>query len=127
MVVAACTGDGAAQERARHHVDLVGDALGLIGGDIDRCMRALRQEPEARTDRTDIRVPLRIHAGLVERITGQVLEHETVVRDVGVHRTDHVVAVPPGVRDRVIELVAVGLGVAHEVEPMPPEALAEVR
>ena len=40
---------------------------------------------------------------------------------------DDVVAVAPGVRPRLVELVAVGVGVAGQVEPVPAPALAVMR
>ena len=60
-------------------------------------------------------------------VAGELLEDEAVVRLVGVEGADDVVAVAPGVGPRFVELVAVGLGVAGEVEPVPAPALAVVR
>ena len=60
-------------------------------------------------------------------VAGELLDDEAVVRLVGVERADDVVAVPPGVGPGLVELVAVGVGVAGQVEPVPAPALAVVR
>src|SRR5262249_3604696 len=51
---------------------------------------------------------------------------ETVEWLVGVERGDDVVAVTPGVRADLVELVSVALGEAGQVEPVPAPALAIV-
>ena len=60
-------------------------------------------------------------------VAGELLEDEAVERLVGVEGADDVVAIAPGVGPRFVELVAVGVGVAGEVEPVPAPALAVVR
>ena len=52
---------------------------------------------------------------------------EEVVRDIGIEGADDVVAILVGVVDGIVKLVTVGLGVAHQVEPMTPPAFTEVR
>ena len=64
---------------------------------------------------------------LGEQVAGDVLGEEPVVGQVGVEGADDVVAVAPGVGDLVVELVAVRLGVADQIEPVPAPALAVVR
>ena len=56
-----------------------------------------------------------------------LLLEEAVVRLVVVEALDDVVAVSPGVRLGGVELVAVGLGVADQVQPVPAPALAVAR
>ena len=55
---------------------------------------------------------------LSERIADDLLLDEPVVRGVLVEGADHVVAVRPGVRSLRVDLEAVGVGVADDVEPM---------
>ena len=67
--------------------------------------------------------------GIVRRdfVAGELLLDELRVRLVAVERPDDVVAVAPGVRPIGVLLVAVGFGVAHQVEPVAGPALAVVR
>ena len=60
-------------------------------------------------------------------IAGQLLADEAVERFVGVETADHVIAIAPGIRLVAVALVAVGLGVAHQVEPVPTPFFAVVR
>ncbi len=60
-------------------------------------------------------------------VAGELLADEAVVRLVVVERADDVVAVAPGARLGVVALVAVGLGEADEVEPVPAPLLAVAR
>ena len=48
-------------------------------------------------------------------VASQLLLHEPVVGLVGIQRTDHVIAVPPGGGPEIVGLVAVGVGVADQV------------
>ena len=63
---------------------------------------------------------------LGQQVAGELLDGELVERHVGVERLDHPVAVRPD-RPRAVLLVAVGVGVAGQVEPAPGPALAVVR
>ena len=63
----------------------------------------------------------------IELVAGELLGQEAVVGFVGVERPDDIVAVTPGVGAEGILPVAVRLGVANEVEPVPPPALAVAR
>ena len=60
-------------------------------------------------------------------VAGDLLHHEPVVRLVLVERADDVVAVFPDKRFFIVALVAVGLGEAHDVEPMAAPAFAVLR
>ena len=66
------------------------------------------------------------HSGSPGRdlVAGDLLDHEAVERLVAVQRVDHVVAIPPGVGDVAVVLVALGLGEADHVEPVLRPALA---
>ena len=63
----------------------------------------------------------------IELVAGKLLGQEAVVGFVGVEGPDDIVAVTPGVGAERILPVAVRLGIAHEVEPVPPPALAVTR
>lgn len=63
----------------------------------------------------------------VELVAGELFGDETVVGRVGVERVDHPVAIAPGLGAMRVGLVAVGLGVPHQVEPMASPALAVAR
>ena len=51
---------------------------------------------------------------------------EEVVRDIGIKGANDVVAILVGVVDGIVKLVTVGLGVAHQVEPMTSPSFTEV-
>ena len=57
----------------------------------------------------------------------RLLANKTVVRLVAVKGANHIIPVAPGVRARRVVFVAVGFGVAREVQPVAPPALAVVR
>ena len=63
----------------------------------------------------------------VEFVTGELLAHELVVGLVGVEGLHHVIAVAPGLRAVFVGAIAVGLGVADEVEPVARPLLAVTR
>ena len=81
--------------------------------EVDGRMDLLPQEPEARPQDRLVRAGGRVGPGVFEQVAGEVLGQEAVVGDVGVEGTDDVVAVPPGVRDVGVVLVAARLGVAR--------------
>ncbi len=62
-----------------------------------------------------------------EHVAGDLLLHEPGVRLVRVERADDVVAVRPGVRPRLVLVVAVRLAVVDHVEPVPRPPLAVLR
>ena len=62
-----------------------------------------------------------------QHVAGELLDRELVVRHVGVDRGNHPIAIATGKRPRAILLVAVAVGIAGQVEPVPPPALAEMR
>ena len=61
-----------------------------------------------------------------QQVAGQLLDRELVERQVAVEGVDDPVAVLPD-RARGVDAVAVGVGVAGQVEPVPAPALAVVR
>ena len=125
MVVATGTGDGQAQERLGHHVEPVVHPVGLVLANIDRRVDLLAQEPETRAQDRLIGTCFRIEARVLQQVAREMLGDELVVGNVLVQGPDDVIAILPRVRDRRVELVAPGLGVADEVQPVPPPALAE--
>ena len=62
-----------------------------------------------------------------QEITGQMLGKKAIVGHVGVQRPDDVIAIPPGVGDRIIADIAPGLAKPHQVEPVFGPVLAERR
>ena len=59
-----------------------------------------------------------------QQVAGELLADELVVGQVAVEGVDHPVAVAVHLRDRVVGVVAGGVGVADDVEPVPAPALA---
>ena len=66
-------------------------------------------------------------AGVGEFVAGELFVEEAVVGFVGVEGGDDVVAVTPGVGTVEVVFLAVGIGVAGEVEPVASPAFAVVR
>ena len=127
MIVAAGAGDGQPEKRLAEDVEHVVEPVALVLANIDRRMDPLAQEPEARADDrlVEALAPDAVR-GCVQQIARDVLDDELVVGHIGVERADDVVAILKRVGDVVIELMPARLGVAHQVEPMPAPAFAEV-
>ena len=64
---------------------------------------------------------------LVEHVACELLCDEVGVGFVLVERADHPVPVRPGVRARLVLVVAVGVGVVDDIKPVPRPALAVAR
>ena len=83
-----------------------------------------------RNRRPSVRKPIaasgRLSLAELELVGGDLLDEELVVRQVLVERADDAVAVGVGVRvaPLFLEDVALGVGVAGDVEPVPPPPLA---
>ena len=68
----------------------------------------------------------RIVASRVEFIAGDLFLNEQAVGLVPIEAADHIVSVAPGVRAFQVEFVAVGIGIADDIEPALRPALAVV-
>ena len=114
VVVTAGAGDGQAQQPATDDVDPVVDDVFLHV-----------QEPPAERQKSQRRERIGVVLG-TEAVGGDLLDHEGVVRLVLVQGADHVVAI--GVRVRIaplfLEDISLRVGVASDIEPVPPPALA---
>ena len=128
VIVAAGAGEGEAEERAADDVDLIVDAIGdhpfLV--DIPRHEVGDRQEPR-RHQRLGID-PSRIIR--LEEIAGDLPGEEVGVGEIAVEGVDDPVAVAPGFAEIALggqlDEIA-GVGIADDVEPVPPPALAILR
>ena len=113
-------------------IELVGVALGTLGGDPQHCL-AEAVDPVEHLDHPELlrddRPFLVEHAvakesgghdlilrGIRQEIPGDLLDHEAVVGEIAVEGPDHPVAPRPLLARRIL-LVAVGVGVAGEIEP----------
>ena len=120
MVVAPC----ASQRQAEH--DLAGRVQRVLDDLVD-VFELERAEPFRLGDETGGDHPPGIVLGRPvagEDVAGELLVEEPVVRDVGIEGVDDVVAIEVRLGDRVIGVVAGGVGVAGQVEPVPAPALA---
>ena len=105
--------------------------------------RALHAEPEERVGRHVGHIgehfgPLKLHVALVvfvdpvaqehggnqgiavtriNLVPSQLLAHKSIIRFVGVERVDDVVAIAPRFGPEMIRAIAVGIRIAHEIEP----------
>ncbi|MEY5032999.1 MAG: hypothetical protein RL354_2030 [Planctomycetota bacterium] len=125
MVVAARACEGEPEERAPGHIDLACNAVGFVDADIDRRVRGGPEEPVRRPEWRRVREPKR--RARLEEVARDLLGDEARRRQVAVEGVDHPVAVAPRIGNLVVELMGKCLGVAREVEPVPPPALAEGR
>src|SRR5262249_796486 len=64
---------------------------------------------------------------MIGLVTGELLDDEAIIGLVLVERADHVVPVAPGLGVIVVMDVAPTVGVARDVQPVPPPTLAVVR
>ena len=123
VIVTSRTRHGHAKERLTHHIDLVIDPVRLVLTDIGRRMRLLVQEPPAR--RLDRFVDFRFGVDAwLDKVASDVFFHKPIKRHIVVQRADDIVAVLPCVRDVVIKLVAIALGITHQVKPVPAPLLS---
>ena len=136
MVVTLGAGDREAGQRSRHDAERIGDALVLGQGDVgDRISGTVGSQAQVgrRREGIDLR---RVEDGRgdvggrdrVQLIAGELFLDEAIPGLVGVEGADDIIAVAPGVRaDRIRVGVAVGVGVAGDVEPMAGPAFAVCR
>ena len=124
--MASSAGNGEALKSLRQRVDLVFHNLRLLQRHV-RCRRGnLHQPQEARSEGRLVD----LHRGIESRrqqIARHMLLHETVIRHIRIERADHVVAITPGLRDRVIAHIAARLAKAHQVQPVCGPVLAKLR
>ena len=123
----------------RERIELVGVALGTLGGDPQHCL-AEAVDPIKHLDHPELlrndRPFLVEHAvakesgghdlilrGIREQVAGHLLDHEAVVRKIAIDRPDHPVAPGPLLPRRIL-LVAVGVGIARQIEPVTGPLLA---
>ena len=126
VVVAAGAGNGQPLKRLAERVDLVLDHLRLFEGDVGGRGRDLHHPLAAGAENGLVDSEHGIVPGRQE-ITGQMLGKKAIVGHVGVHRPDDVIAIPPGVGDRIVADIAAGLAEPHQVEPVFGPVLAERR
>ncbi len=124
VIVAARAGDGEAQEGFADYVDLVVDGLDLVVEGIDR-LEAVFHEAELRGAEDRFIDAVGIDARMRQEVASQMFADELVHRHVGIQRANHVVAIAPGFANLGVAFAAVGLGVAHKIEPVPRPVLAE--
>ena len=63
----------------------------------------------------------------MQQIAGDVLNHEPIVRQIGIESANQIVPILGGVRNGIVQLVAVSLGITDEIHPVPRPLLAESR
>src|SRR5262249_21694919 len=115
VVVAASAAERHPQKYLRCGTDYVIELIEAIFLGIGRLIVPRTQPVIAERDE-------RLSRGVWQLVPGKLLENETVERPVLIERPDHVVAVSPSVRLGGVALVAIGLGVADQVQPVPSPA-----
>ena len=122
VIVAAGTADRQAEEHDRGRVGHLGQHFVAAEGDF-----LVAGVPPDRTEAVEAGRDLQFVAVGIDLVAGQLLQHEAVERLVVVERLDDVVAVAPRPGAVAVVLEALGLGVAHDIEPVPAPLLAVVR
>ena len=110
MVVAAGAADGETEEPAGEDVDSVVDD---VGRDAEETPTG-REEPE----RGEVGIPF-----ATDPIGGKLEGHEAIVGEIVVEGPDHPVAVHRGMNEKPLLAavdIALGVGIAGDVEPVPP-------
>ncbi len=117
-VVTAGAGDGQAHEAATDHVDAVVDDVVNVVEEA-----AAQGEITHGRQRTLVRFPLSM-----QTVRRQLLHDELIVRQVFVEGADHIIPVGVGIGVTAFlgEQVALGIGIAGDIEPVPAPALAVV-
>ena len=120
VIVAAGASQGESEERRPCRADAIDDRVDAVLLEIDSALLIdHRVAMEAGRDQLVV-------GRVRQEVAGDLLDHEAIERHVVVQGIDHPVAVAP---DRAIPVdgVAVRVGVAGDVKPMPAPALAVVR
>ena len=128
VIVAARTGDGEPLKCLAQGVDLVIDHVCANLPEPDAVVMPQFAHPQKRRpqDRFVDRI-LRIHARLIQKVSGQMFANQLVIRNVLIERADEVVAIEPGALDLVIPVVAECFGKTHHVHPVARPVFAEMR
>lgn len=123
----------------RNRIDLVIMAPGAVDGQTKEHLPGrgdhviqdveLRQQPIGRLviPQTEPVIPRgddRVVRDLRQFVTSQLLTHKLIIRLVVVEGSNHVVAITPRVRLIAVAFKAVGVGTAHDIEPMPSPAFS---
>ena len=65
-----------------------------------------------------------VRYGRIEFVTGKLLHYKLIIRLVVVEGSDDIIAIAPHKRFRVIPFIAVGFGIANDIQPMPTPLFA---
>ena len=82
---------------------------------------------EHRADEALLETARRVDARSRQQVPSDLLADELMEADIVVERADQIVAVLPRPLGRVVPFVAVGVGIADHVHPVPGDSLAEMR
>ncbi len=125
MVVAASAGHGEAQER------LGGDIHLLVVDVVHHLLLIVLRQALAPSARKPVAtIPRRVEFSLGpggSRSPAICSRTKLVVRQILIERLDHVIAIAPGIRIAMILVVAGGIGVPGDIEPVASPALAVTR
>ena len=115
--------DAQAEKHLAHRVDHV--LMGQVHVLIDVVAEAAGNRQETGGDHA-VRIGLR-RTIRRQDVAGDLVADELVIGHVAVERGDDPVAIPPRMGQRMIGVLAGGVGIAHQVEPVPSPALAVMR
>ena len=127
MVVAAGAAERQAEKRLSEGVDAIVGAISLVLRQVGGRLHLLTQIPEAGAHHRLVRSGRRIDPRLGKQISGNLLPNKLIVGQIVVERPHRPIAILSGIGKRVVDVVAAGLAVADDVEPMPRKSFAVVR
>ena len=127
VVVAAGASNGHRQKGLGKDVDLIVEMIGLIAADVHRRVLGFAEEPEPGGENRLVGPVGRMPPGRGQQVAGDVFHDELIVGYIGIEGADDIIAVDVGLRQFEIEFVALSLGEADQVQPVPSPALAVVR
>ena len=118
VVVTPRTANRQCQEGLAEDIDHVVVSIGLILSHVDRRVAPVSHVPEPGPQHRLVGSRHRVTSRARQEIPCDVLDQEQVVGHIVIERSDHVVAVFPGVGCDVIGLVTARLGKSHQVQPV---------
>ena len=133
VVMAPGTTHCESQECFGHHINPIVHPVGFIFTNVDRGMNFLSQEPESRSNQRFIDWQSRSWARIgvstpsrFNQIACNLFSQKTVVRDIGIDGSNHVITKLPCIGNNGFKLMPASFRVPSQIEPMSPPAFSEL-
>ena len=120
MIVATSTSNRQSQKRLPHRVDRI---FKRQMHEFVAVMIKATSDRQKASAHDSSRILLRRIIGMNE-IAGDLFADELVVWQISVERVDHPVSISPGIRNRMIGVLAGGVGITNNIQPMSAPVFA---